>query len=83
MKTKTARISKKVFFIPLGLIAMFILVAFGVIDLYFEQRALDRYEKDLTRLARSGAQMIYLMENRSDIPDFDRLADKFSENGPL
>jgi diguanylate cyclase (GGDEF)-like protein len=77
MQPEKTAISKKVILIPLILIGAFIMAAFGVTDLYFKKTLSRQYEKDLIRLAHSGAQLIDLLGQTATLEDFDHFADTF------
>jgi diguanylate cyclase (GGDEF)-like protein len=77
MQPEKTAISKKVILIPLIMISVFILIIFGVTDLYFNKTLSQQYEKDMIRLAHSGAQLIDFLDQTAGLKDFDRFADTF------
>lgn len=74
-------ISRRVFLIPLLLISIFTISGFVLLDLYLSNTSIERYQKDLTRLAVSGSQLLDLLDGNADIPEFDHFADTFAGTG--
>lgn len=72
--------SRRIIYVPLLLICSCILTGFILLDFYFSRAIMKRYEADLIRLARSGAQMIDFLPADTNLSGWDKLADTFAEN---
>ncbi len=81
MKRSDVPVSKRIVLLPLILITVFVVVGVVSTDLYFSHTALKRYEQEFTLLARSGAQMVGYLPEEAGLPEFDHLADSFTEPG--
>lgn len=94
MKTIKSQKNKSIIFVPLFLITAFIVVGLLLIDLFFENAAIERYEKTLIQKAKDGAQVLMFLDENSQVADYDSFADRIvgannfrvtiiSENGLL
>jgi len=81
MQTPAGHISRRVFLLPFLMLTVLTTCGFFLLDLYLNHTSLERYQQDLSRLARSGAQMLVLLNQESEMSDFDYFADRYSENG--
>jgi len=81
VKNNAVPLSQRIVILPLVLIAAFIVIGVVSIDIRFNRIAVERYEKDLARLAHSGAQMIDIVGTNAELDSFDKFADSFAENG--
>lgn len=81
MQPNKTRISKRVILLPLILISFFIFIGFGITNLYLNRILSKQYERDMVNLARSGAQLIDLLDQSAGLAEFDRFADTFAKAG--
>lgn len=72
--------SRRIIFYPLLIVTIVTICGFVLLELYFNSVASERHEKDLLRLARSGAEMIDFLDAGADIAKIDSFADTFAEN---
>ncbi len=68
--------SKSIVVLPLMLITVFTMISVVLIDIYFENTAILRYEKGLVQQAKSGARMLEFLSSQARMPDYDTLADQ-------
>lgn len=75
--------NKRILIAPFLAVTLALSLALTLLNVHFLQVATKRTELNLTRLARSGAEMIYLLGPSPSLAKFDHLADTFAKSGPF
>ncbi len=83
MKTPQIAISKSIVLIPLLLITVFTMISLTLIDLYFENTAIKRYEKALIHQARAGARMLEFLNEQPQMTALDAFTDRVARGSKI
>lgn len=81
MDTLNSLKNKRILVVPFLVMSIALTTALGFSYLHFLKTAINRTEQSLTRLAHSGAKMVYLLGPNPGLQEFDSLADAFAGNG--
>jgi diguanylate cyclase (GGDEF)-like protein len=81
MDTLNSLKNKRILVVPFVVLTVALTTALGFSYLHFLKTAISRTEQSLTRLAHSGAKMVYLLGPNPGLQEFDSLADAFAGNG--
>jgi diguanylate cyclase (GGDEF)-like protein len=81
MDTLNSLKNKRILVVPFVVLTVALTTALGFSYLHFLKTAINRTEQSLTRLAHSGAKMVYLLGPNPGLQEFDSLADAFAGNG--